>query len=55
MINYIIAIQYRYFKYQLLLMTIAVMLQRSPIIRIASLLDRALKTPISRIIQLATA
>ncbi|MBT5815248.1 MAG: hypothetical protein HOI15_13015, partial [Opitutales bacterium] len=55
MISYIVAIQYRYFKYQLLLMTIAVMLQRSPIIRIASLLDRALKTPISRIIQLASA
>ena len=55
MISYIVSIQYRYFKYQLLLMTIAVMLQRSPIVRIASLLERALKTPVSRIIQLATA
>ena len=49
------AIQYKFIKYQMLLMTLAVALQRSPMMRIIVTLEKAIKAPIARMIQYSTA
>ena len=51
MITYIISIQYKYLKYQLMLMSLMVILQKSPVMRTIALLEKVIKVPIARMIQ----
>ncbi len=52
--NVLIKFQYRFLKYQMLLMTLVVVLQRSPMMRILTILERAIKAPMSRMVQFTT-